>query len=125
MIQLLKDAPGEKSQGRGTEPPVWNGRRRCQDCRYVLKFTPRGEIKGSLICRRFPPAVVGIPFSDGTGNVTLDIRNADRPIGPDYWCHEFLPRVQTQRLVVGIRDFSGLEGEILGPMDEESGNRNG
>lgn len=83
-------------------------RRRCADCAYVLQYTPPGQLKGSLLCRRFPPAVAIVSIQTLQGPVP-GTQNLDRPVGGDYWCHEFKRRPV-------------LESGEIAPPDEESGN---
>lgn len=110
------DAGGD-AKAPPSESLKWDGKRRCRDCRYVLQVTPRGEITGTLACRRMPPAVIAIPVADRFGNVSANSHNMDRPVGPDYWCHEF-----EARLHPGVPETAGYE---LAPMDEENANRLG
>lgn len=93
-------------------------KRCCANCRYVLNFIAKGEIKGALLCRHSPPMAIGVPIQGRGGSVSIAIQTADRPVGPDYWCHQFLARTVT-RLRADELDYE----EVLLPMDEESGNR--
>lgn len=92
-------------------------KRSCRDCRYVLKYTPKGEIQSQLLCRHSPPLVVGLPVQQGR-QVTVALQSADRPVGPDYWCHQFAAR----ELWIEADGKSRVVPGELAPMDEESGN---
>lgn len=101
MIDLLKDPP---------PPTRLVPRKRCADCRFVLLFTPPGALKGNFICRRGPPPVIALPVMDGRGSVQVQTQTGDRPVGADYWCHEFAARPV------------GESGRPV-PPDEESANK--
>lgn len=85
-------------------------KRACENCRFILKFIPKGEIQPRYLCRHSPPLVVGVPLQS-RGQVTVALSIADRAVGLEYWCHQFVARAASES-----------DPRVLIAMDEESGN---
>lgn len=83
----------------------------CQNCSHVLKYTPKGEIAGHLICKRNPPQMLVVMTPQGPA-----VQTTFPPVGADMWCDGF----KTRLIMVGGDAYQPELG--LGPLREESGN---
>jgi len=67
-----------------------DGGRACGRCVFCVEFIRKGEIKGSLQCRKGPPSVVAIPAGrDANGNPRLSLMSVPPPVPENHWCYEF------------------------------------
>lgn len=63
----------------------------CQNCAYVQKMTPPGELRTHLVCTRYPPTVAFVPAQDNFGRVGVNMVTGSPTVNENGHCGEWMP----------------------------------